>query len=188
MSNHLDYEINKELGECYLFMGELEKAQNYYEKAAQSNGIHSDPYLGLATIAVQKGELGPAMEMYRKAASIDAGDKALAGMGLIEMETGDKDRAFELLAQALGKNPENMVAIFGLVQLGHVQERLGEVVPFLENFLELNPEKHDVRYSLAGCLVGMKDNDAARVQLEKILEKDPANADALEVLDQIGRA
>lgn len=27
MSSHLDYEINKELGECYLFMGDLEKAE-----------------------------------------------------------------------------------------------------------------------------------------------------------------
>ena len=26
MSDLLDYEINKELGECYLFMGEYEKA------------------------------------------------------------------------------------------------------------------------------------------------------------------
>ena len=26
MSSHLDYEINKELGECYLFMGDLDKA------------------------------------------------------------------------------------------------------------------------------------------------------------------
>ena len=34
MSNHLDYEINKELGECYLFMGELDKAEDYYTKAA----------------------------------------------------------------------------------------------------------------------------------------------------------
>ena len=28
MSSHLDYEINKELGECYLFMGELDKAED----------------------------------------------------------------------------------------------------------------------------------------------------------------
>ena len=54
--SHLDYEINKELGECYLFMGDLDKAEEYYRKAASSNGVHPDPYLGLATIAVQRGE------------------------------------------------------------------------------------------------------------------------------------
>ena len=67
MSDHLDYEINKELGECYLFMGELEKAEEYYKKAASSNGIHPDPYLGLATVAVQRGALEDAMLMYEKA-------------------------------------------------------------------------------------------------------------------------
>ena len=37
MSNQLDYEINKELGECYLFMGDFDKAEEYYRKAAGSN-------------------------------------------------------------------------------------------------------------------------------------------------------
>ena len=35
MSNHLDYEINKELGECYLFMGDLEKAEEYLSQAVE---------------------------------------------------------------------------------------------------------------------------------------------------------
>ena len=48
MSNHLDYEINKELGECYLFMGELDKAEDYYVKAADSTSSQAEPYLGLA--------------------------------------------------------------------------------------------------------------------------------------------
>ena len=185
MSSHLDYEINKELGECYLFMGELDKARDYYEKAAESNGIHPDPYLGLATIAVQQGELTSAMEMYKKAASIEPGDKALAGMGLIEMETGDKDRAFDLFAQSLEKNPENMISIFGMVQLGHTANRLADAVPFLETYLSLDPNKHEVRYSLAGCLLAMGSTDDARTQLETILEAEPGHKDARDMLDQL---
>ena len=38
MDNQLDYEINKELGECYLFMGDFDKAEEYYRKAA-SQGL-----------------------------------------------------------------------------------------------------------------------------------------------------
>ena len=95
MSNHLDYEINKELGECYLFMGELDKAEEYYRKAAGSNGVHPDPYLGLATIAVQRGLFDDALVLYKKAADIEPGDKALAGMGLIEMERGENEPRFQ---------------------------------------------------------------------------------------------
>jgi len=185
MSNHLDYEINKELGECYLFMGDLEKAEQYYSKAASSNGVHPDPYLGLATIAVQKGELDKAHVLYSKAASIEPGDKALSGMALVEMETGRQGSAFDNFSKALGLNPENMVAIYMLVQLGHVLGRLEEVVPHMETYLGIDPLKHDVRYSLAGCLVCLDRPEQAREQLERILEHDPDHESARELLDQI---
>ncbi|PIE69473.1 MAG: hypothetical protein CSA21_02260 [Deltaproteobacteria bacterium] len=185
MSNHLDYEINKELGECYLFMGEWDKARDYYEKAAKSNGVHPDPYLGLATIAVQQGELTSAMEMYKKAASIETNDKALAGMGLVEMEIGDKDQAFDWFAQSLSKNPENMIAIFGMVQLGHTINRLADVVPFLDTYLSIDADKHEVRYSLAGCLMAMGNMDMARNHLETILAAEPGHKEAQDMLAQI---
>ena len=65
MSSHLDYEINKELGECYLFMGDLDKAEEYYRKAMASNGVHADPYLGLATVAIQRGNIDDALNRAR---------------------------------------------------------------------------------------------------------------------------
>ena len=43
MDNQLDYEINKELGECYLFMGDFDKAEEYYRKAASNNAQSAAP-------------------------------------------------------------------------------------------------------------------------------------------------
>ncbi len=183
--SHLDYEINKELGECYLFMGELDKAEDYYNKAASSNGIHPDPYLGLATIAVQRGELEVALGMYTKAHGIDANDKTFAGIGLVKMELGAKVEAFDLFAQALAKNPENMVALFSIIRLGHELERLTEIVPLLEGYLSIDPGKSEVRYSLAGCMVCLDRKDDAQAQLERILESDPDFAAARELLEQL---
>ena len=167
MSNHLDYEINKELGECYLFMGDLEKAEEYYRKAAGSNGVHPDPYLGLATIAVQRGNLEAALVLYRKAANIEANDKSLAGMGLVEMETG---------AHAMN----------GLLRLGYHLGRIDEVVAHLRAFLELSPEKDNVRFSLAGCLISLGRKDEARAELETILDRAPDHADAREMYALLG--
>jgi len=183
--SHLDYEINKELGECYLFMGELEKAEDYYNKAASSNGIHPDPYLGLATIAVQRGELEVALGLYSKAHGINANDKTFSGIGLIKMELGEKALAFDMFAQALGLNPENMVALFSIIRLGHELERLAEIVPLLENYLSIDPGKSEVRYSLAGCMVCLDRKDDAQMQLERILESDPDFAAARELLEQL---
>lgn len=186
MSSHLDYEINKELGECYLFMGDLEKAQDYYDKAVRSNGVHPEPYLGLATIAVQRGELDKALDLYRQASEIDPDDKSLAGMALVEMETGRHSEAFGHFISALDKNPENIIAIFCLVQLGHTLGRLAEVVPHMETYLAIDPGKHEVRYSLAGCLACLGLKDQAIEHLERILAAEPENGQARELLEQLG--
>jgi len=182
--SHLDYEINKELGECYLFMGELDKAEDYYKKAASSNGIHPDPYLGLATIAVQRGELENALTLYTKAHGIDANDKTFAGMGLVKMEQGEKADAFSLFQEALVRNPENMVALLSIIRLGHELEKLQEILAPLENYLSINPGKSEVRYSLAGCLVCLDRKDEAQAQLEQIIAVNPDFAPAQELLAQ----
>jgi tetratricopeptide (TPR) repeat protein len=183
--SHLDYEINKELGECYLFMGELDKAEDYYKKAASSNGIHPDPYLGLATIAVQRGDLEGALELYSKAHGIDATDKTFAGIGLVKMERGEKEEAFALFESSLAKNPENMVALLSIIRLGHELERLPQTMVLLENYLSINPGKSEVRYSLAGCMVCLDRKEDARTQLEQIVANDPDFAPASELLAQL---
>lgn len=187
MTSHLDYEINKELGECYLFMGELDKAEQYYEKAANSNGIHPDPYLGLATVAVQRGDLENALNLYRRASEIEANDKSLAGMALVEMEIGAVDDAFTHFAQALERNPENLVALYGLVQAGHGLNRLHEILGALEAFLELNPDKAEIRYTLAGVLVRLGQVSKAREQLEHALMSDPSYDPAKELLAELAQ-
>lgn len=185
MSSHLDYEINKELGECYLFMGELDKAETYYLKAAGSNGVHPDPYLGLATIAVQRGDLGQALNMYQKAETISPSDKSMAGIGLISMQQGEYDKAFALYLKAVEFNPENLVALFGLVQTAHVLGRTREALVPLTRYLELNPGKSEIRYALAGCLVACGSTDEARGHLEILLENDPTYAPAAELIAQL---
>lgn len=185
MSSHLDYEINKELGECYLFMGDLDKAEEYYNKAAGSNGKHPDPYLGLATIAVQRNDLDRAHVLYKKAASIDPDDKSLSGMALVEMERGEHERAFINFEAALKKNPENLIAVFCMIQLGHVLGRLPEVVGYLRDYLSIDPLKSDVRFALAGCMQSMGEVDEAIRQLELVLENDPGHEASKELLDTI---
>jgi tetratricopeptide (TPR) repeat protein len=185
MSGHLDYEINKELGECYLFMGDLDKAEEYYQKAMNSNGVHPDPYMGLATIAVHRGDLENAYAFYRKAANVEASDKSLSGMAMIEMERGEHAKAFDHFSQALEHNPENMVALYSLIRLGHAIERLDEVEPHLVNYLAIDPLKHDIRYALAGCLVKAGRDADAKAQLAMILEHEPGHSCAVELKDHL---
>lgn len=187
MSGQLDYEINKELGECYLFMGDLDKAEEYYGKAMNGNGSHAEPYLGLATIAVQRGQLEQAMSCYRQAAGIDPDDRALAGLALVEMETGLLAEAFTHFKGSLTRNPENLVALFGLVRLAYAENRIDEVVPFLRDYLAVDPLKHEVRYTLAGCLMSLGQAMEAGDQLDLIIEQDPRNSAARELVEELRR-
>ena len=184
MSNHLDYEINKELGECYLFMGELDKAEDYYTKAAASGEDQSDPYMGLATIAMQRGDMDGALTNYSKAATIQESDKALTGLGLVHMNQNDHEKAFSLFSRALDINPANAVALGCLVKEGYALRRVEEILPYLSASLEATNEEN-TRITLAGCLVFLDRRDEARRYLSEVLAANPNNSSAQELYDYI---
>ena len=185
MSNHLDYEINKELGECYLFMGDLDKAESYYRKAAESAGEFADSYMGLATVAVQRGDLGLALLLYLKAVDKDGGDKALTGVGLVYMEQGKHEDAMDYFERALGVNPENAVALNCLVRVAYSQECVSRIVPVLEASLAANPSSEAYRITLAGCLMSLGRANEARPLLQSVLDVNPASQDAQELYAHI---
>ena len=123
--------------------------------------------------------------VFRKAEDVVSSDKSLAGIALISAHQGDHDKAFAFHAQALGLNPENMVALFGLVQAAHMLGRTAEAIAPLTEYLNLNPDKHEVRFALSGCLIASGRQADARRHLETILEQDPANVQSAELLSQL---
>lgn len=181
--NHVDYEINKELGECYLFMGEYDKARDYYNKAVACNNGMSEPYIGLAAIAVSQGSLEEAYALYRKANLVSPGEKPLAGLGMIEVELGKYPEAFEHFRSALEYNPGNMMVVNSLLQLAYVLNRLEDIVPCLENALEPG-DTEAVRYALAACLHTLGREEEARSHLEKLLGDNPSNDSAKQLYAQ----
>ncbi len=120
MNSPVDYEINKELGECYLFMGEYEKACEYYEKATACNETAAEPLLGLAAVALGKGDMDEAYSLYCRAEALHRSDLSLTGMAMLECEFGRHEEAFTNFSQALELNPGNMMAVNGMLQLSHL--------------------------------------------------------------------
>jgi len=184
MNNYLDYEINKELGECYLFMGEYEKATEYYEKAASNSDEHAAPHMGLATIAVQKGELDIAYSHYEKALALEVTDRTLTGLGLVAMAQAKHEEAFSLFSRALYINPINSVALGCLVQEAYIQKRVADVLEHLEKQYELTQD-HNARVTLAGCLISLGRNVEAKQYLEEVLSIMPDNMNAKDLYSHI---
>ncbi len=184
MSKHIDYEINRELGECYLFMGEYDKAADYYKKAVDCETGNAAPYLGLATIAVQKGKLDDAIVNYKMAVDIDPSDKAYAGLGLVEMERNAHNEAFAHFGESLRLNAMNMIAMNSMLQLAYQLGRVEEMLPRFEAALA-EEDNDTIRFTMAGCLSYLGRNGEARGQLEILLGKNPANANAQELYAHI---
>lgn len=184
MSQHIDYEINRELGECYLFMGEFDKAAEYYQKAADCGMEHADPFIGLATVAMQQGRAADAETLYAKALSLDANDKAYAGLALAQIEQDKFEEAFQNLGSSLKRNSGNMVALNAILQLGYQLNRVADVVPFMEQALADN-DNDSIRFALAGCLTCLGQTDAAREHVQVLLNKNPENSEAKELYAHI---
>ncbi len=180
--SQLDYEINKELGECYLFMGDLDKSEEYYRKAINFDGANAAPYLGLATIAVQRAKLDEAMVLYTKAHSLEETDKTLTGIGLVHMEQNAHELAYDHFSRALDRNPENMIALNCLVREGYYLGRLADVVPALEASMKVSAEANAIQVSLAGILISLGRTEEAKSHLEAVLGLDPSNANAQELI------
>ncbi len=181
--NTVDYEINKELGECYLFMGEYDKARDYYQKAIGFNPEASEPYMGLAAIAVQQGALENALTFYAKAHSLNPGEKSLTGMAMIEAELGRHEDAFQHFKGVLGEAPGNMMAVNSLLQLAYMLKRIDEAVPYLEAALEPG-DTESVRYALAASLITLGRDDEAKRHLEILLGENPSNDSAKQLYAQ----
>jgi tetratricopeptide (TPR) repeat protein len=180
MSTHIDYEINKELCECYLFMGEYAKAGEYYSKAVACDLGRAEPYMGLATIAMQFGKTEEARNYYEIAVGIDGSDKAHTGLGLALLELGLEIEAFGHFNAALKIAPNNMIAMNAMIQLAYKLNRLEETLPLLNAALSVS-EDETVRFALAGCLSYLGHEAEARSQLEILLGKNPGNANAQEL-------
>ncbi|MDR1857748.1 MAG: tetratricopeptide repeat protein [Desulfovibrio sp.] len=182
MDTMLDYEINKEMAESYLFIGDFDKAESYYEKAAKANANGADAYMGLATIAVQRGQINKAMKLYKKAVEIKPSDKALCGMGLVYMEQGRHDKAMDHFQRALRLAPGNMVALNCLVREAYSMGRVAAALPYLEAALETGVEQEAVSVTLAGCLICLGKGAQARRHLEAVLRINPSNEDARDLI------
>ncbi|MCR4666187.1 MAG: tetratricopeptide repeat protein [Desulfovibrio sp.] len=185
MSNLMDYEINKELGECYLFMGDFDKAEEYYRKAAENNSESAAPFMGLATVAVQRGELDKALVLYTKAANVEPSDKAFCGIGLVYMEQGKHEDAFEWFVKSLDMSADNIVALNCLVREAYSLNNVEFVLPYLERAMETSSEAEAIRVTLAGCLMSLGRIQEAKTHLEFVLGQNPQNINAQELFQTV---
>ncbi|XP_072321543.1 LOW QUALITY PROTEIN: BBSome complex member BBS4-like [Eucyclogobius newberryi] len=109
--NHTDWEICHNLGVCYFFIKDLKHAEEHLNAALQLNK-HDRSFLMLGKVHLQAGDTDKAIEVYKRAVECSQENTdLLTTLGLLYLQLGKYQKAFEHLGNALTFDPSNYKAI-----------------------------------------------------------------------------
>ncbi|MCE5186748.1 MAG: tetratricopeptide repeat protein [Planctomycetaceae bacterium] len=180
------FEIVQELGDCYVQLGDYEQARDCYEKAAALEPDEAGPYVGTGIIALQQGKLADAQLAFRVALRLNPqSSKAYAGQAMISHQRGHMQEAFELYLKCLDLDSDNLTALLGLFQVSCAMGSFGRVIEYLKVYLGMHPGDTSVMFCLATLYLKDQKPKIARELLMNILQLEPANTDAANLLEEV---
>lgn len=156
---------NESRNECAMaqncFMnGDVLGAERHYIRAIPNGG--GEPYIGLATVAVQRGDFYAAHRLFGKAYAIEPTDRALCGMGLAYLRDGEFTEAWRKFNEALDIYPLNRSAIDGAIKSGMELGLNDEVAERIEAAIALGADDEDLYISLAECRISQGREEMVR--------------------------
>lgn len=172
--------------ELVAMKGDLERSRQEFEQILQINPTAARARCGLGALAAHNNRWAEALAHFEHALRDKPGyDVALAGLGLCAMQSKNAEKAWSYYVEATKRNPENLRAILGMIELAYPLKRLTDLEQVLRQYLEMHPADLQFLYSLAGCLFAQEKRSEARLEVEKILVFEPGNSRALELKQMI---
>ena len=180
-----NYEMLKELGDCYVSVKKYDQAQQCYDRAAELDPDNAGPYVGIGTIAFQQGHLNEAQNAFKVAVRLDSGSaKAFCGLAAIYQLREQYDQAFDLYLRCLEIDTDNMTALLGLFQTSCQMGSFSKVIHYLEVYRKMHPKDTAVMFCLATLYIKDHQPFQARQTLYDILAIEPANTEAIDLLEE----
>ncbi|KAK7808029.1 hypothetical protein U0070_022682 [Myodes glareolus] len=159
--NQKDWEICHNLGVCYTYLKEFNKAQDQLHSALQLNK-HDLTYIMLGKIHLLEGDLDKAIEIYKKAVEFSPENTdLLTTLGLLYLQLGVYQKAFEHLGNALTYDPANYKAILAA---GSMMQTHGDFDVALTKYRVVAcaiPESPPLWNNIGMCFFGKKKYVAA---------------------------
>jgi tetratricopeptide (TPR) repeat protein len=120
--------------------------------------------------------------LFERGLRIDPKDvKLLAGRGMCELLQQAPARAITYFERALSFAPDYLVALHQLLECSYSLRQYDSALAALHKYLSIKPDDFDIRFCLAGCLFKSGQSQQAEIQLDTILEGDPAHVGAKEL-------
>jgi tetratricopeptide (TPR) repeat protein len=195
------------LGQAYLQQKEYEKAQENYKTAIKINPEYTNAYYGLASVYAKLGNRDKAKEYSENFKKLKAEErKSLKGrkiryddfvetqksaaityinVGRAYREKGNLVRAEELLKQAAGHDPGNIVCFLELATLYQVSSQPSKALQMYKKISEIEPES-PISYLVIGILSAhLKQFDDAEKAFRTMITLAPQKSDGYRELARL---
>lgn len=181
--NRYDVFAFHHLGELYLDKNHIDLATKYFEKAMQVSPRHVGRGIHFAKALLKKGIIEKAEKVFDKALALSDNDSSLmedvANFCMANDAHGYAVRSFESI---LKKKPGRTDI---MMKLGVVLTEDGKTKEALDYFSDVEkrePQNLDAKFYMAHCFIDIDQIYRAEKALRDILEIDPGNVKAKEIL------
>jgi Tfp pilus assembly protein PilF len=103
---------------------------------------------------------------------------------MICQQNGNMAEAFDLYLRCLDIDSDNMTALLGLFQVSCEMGSFSRVIDYLKVYLNIHPGDVSVMFCLATLYMKDQQVPLAKQLLEDILQLDPKNTDAQDLLEE----
>jgi len=195
------------LGQAHLQQKEYQKAQEYYETAIKIYPRYTNAYYGLASVCAKLGDRDKAKEYSESFKKLKAEErKSLKGrkieyddfvetqksaamtyinVGRMYRENGKLAEAEELLKQAAGLDPENIVCFLELATLYQVSKQPSKALQMYKKVRDIQPESA-VSYLVIGILSAhLNRYDDSEEAFRKLITLAPQKSDGYRELARL---
>lgn len=147
------FEIHKNLGNCYMHIGQLNNAEAHYRKAYEIDASSDALHVNIGSLAMKKGDTSTALLHFNEAARINPRNPAAhTGVGLAHIGLGNREAAHDAFATALRIDIHEVTALYHLVKCSYELKRFEVVSDLLDRYIQHNAVNSNILYSYAGIL------------------------------------
>ena len=168
------FEIYKFLGNAYLKLGDVDSAEENYNKAFTIRPKSSLLQVNFGTLAIQRGQWHMVQYHFRLALKYNINqDRAWTGLAIYHHYMGDRDLCLANLKKALDLNPSNRTALLLLTNWWPNHLSRNELVERLTHYLNFQPQDTEISELLIKTAVENQDFDIAEIEILKLVCLNP---------------
>ena len=185
-ASDLFFELFKTLGNISVRRGDLDSAEDSYNKAHRINPRSDILFVNFGTLSIQRQGWDEATLRFQKALEINSSnDKAWVGLALCHRIKSDFELAWGNIEAALEYNPLNEVALGLALEWGAQDGREFRALELIRSFLIEGGWNEKMSLAFAWLSWRRNEGHIARFELERLLAVNPGNEAAINLVAQI---